>query len=382
MAEIQPKYHHISQAFAKGLDYMKLRRSGLSKPLKTPWESVNNVFTGGLEWGTITTIAGRSGDGKTAIALQMTRSLHKDNPDQDFAILDFQFEMTPEKTALREFSKVTKKTLKELVSAEQLIEEKHIRRAERHYMESKNENIYQITDKCSVPEIKAQILHFQKFIGYKPIVVTIDHSYLVAMSGEKSELQMLHNFGSMMTELKKSPHKILFIVLNQMNREIEDQNRKIWGKIGNFPTTSDIYGGDALYNHSDVLFVIDRPFNKGIMEYGPMKYEVKREHLVLHVLKARDGTDSKLLWFNASFKHMVVNETAEPKMKNPPPAKGKSSDDEEICDYDDDGLPLDEVTKQNIVSKLKQSSLSNVGLNSVVPDFDSEVKSIFKTRGI
>jgi hypothetical protein len=372
MADIKPKYHHISQAFEKGLDYMKLRRSGQSKPLKTPWDSVNNVFTGGLEWGTITTIAGRSGDGKTAIALQMTRSLHKDNPDQKFAILDFQFEMTPEKTALREFSKITKKTLKELVSAEQLIEEKHIRRAERHYMESKNENIYQITDKCSVPEIRAQILHFQQFIGHIPIVVTIDHSYLVAMSGEKNENQMLHNFGSMMTELKKSPHKILFIVLNQMNREIEDQNRKVWGKIGNFPTTSDIYGGDALYNHSDVLFVIDRPFNKGIMEYGPMKYEVKREHLVLHVLKARDGTDSKLLWFEASFKHMVVKETREPVMKNPPPTRSLNTTvEEESCEYDDNGNPL--------VGYIPPSP-GVITLNSIQSDFIEPV-SVFSTRG-
>lgn len=292
------------------------RRDGKIKSLKTPWPKFDDIGMGGLEWGTILTIGGRSGDGKTAIMLQITRNLHKLNPTEDFAVLDFQFEMTSEKTALREFSAFAKKSIKELGSVQTPVSDSTIE-ALKTYMEyHKHRDIYQVDQKMTVPMIKQQVVEFCKFVN-KPVVVTIDHSYLVQVGDEKSELGMLHNLGSMMTELKKSL-PVLFIVLSQMKRDVEDQLRRQPGRAGNFPTSSDFYGGDALYNHSDIMIAIDRPFQKGVYPYGPQEFDVGPEHVVLHVLKARDGAPDKILFFEGDFANMQLRECPPPPMRKKP----------------------------------------------------------------
>lgn len=313
--EFTPKWTRLDTLHRKGINYMLDRRDGKIKSLKTPWAKFDDIGMGGLEWGTILTIGGRSGDGKTAIMLQITRNLHKLNPTEDFAVLDFQFEMTSEKTALREFSAFAKKSIKELGSVQQKVSDSTID-ALKAYMEyHKHRDIYQVDQKMTVPMIKQQVYEFCKFVN-KPVVVTIDHSYLVQVGDEKSELGMLHNLGSMMTELKKSL-PVLFIVLSQMKRDVEDQLRRQPGRAGNFPTSSDFYGGDALYNHSDIMIAIDRPFQKGVYPYGPQEFDVGPEHVVLHVLKARDGAPDKILFFEGDFANMQLRECP------PPPSKKK-----------------------------------------------------------
>jgi replicative DNA helicase len=91
----------------KGLDYIEKRKTGQIKSVKTPWNTINDVTMGGFEWGTISVVAARSGGGKTTFMLELTRSVHDLNPTQDFIVLDFQFEMTDEKIALREYSQKT-----------------------------------------------------------------------------------------------------------------------------------------------------------------------------------------------------------------------------------------------------------------------------------
>lgn len=309
------KWKRLDQLHRKGIQYMMDRKEGRVVSLKTPWAKLDDVGMGGLEWGTITTIGGRSGDGKTAIMLQITRSLHQLNPTQDFAVLDFQFEMTEEKTALREFAALTNLSIKDLGSVNGQVSTQVLDKVQQYIDSNKHRDIYQIDQKMTVAEIRAQIIDFVNTVK-KPVIVTIDHSYLVKVGDERSETAMLHNLGSMMTELKKSL-PVLFIVLSQMKRDVEDQERRKPGRAGNYPTTSDIYGGDALYNHSDIMLAIDRPFQKNIIPYGPQEWMVGPEHVVLHVLKARDGAPDKMLFFNGDFKAMRMSECPPPSCNKP-----------------------------------------------------------------
>lgn len=315
--ELKPKelWTRLDVLHKQGIDYMVKRKAGLVTSLKTPWQKFDDIGMGGLEWGTITTIGGRSGDGKTAILLQITRNLHALNPQEEFAILDFQFEMTAEKTALREFSSYTKKSIKQLGSAIGTIDQSTIDLLRSYSDVHKDRDIYQIDQKMTVPMIKRNIVEFYRKVQ-KPVVVTIDHSYLVQVGDEKSELAMLHNLGSMMTELKKSM-PCLFIVLSQMKRDMEDQLRRTPGRAGNYPTSSDFYGGDALYNHSDIMIAIDRPFQKGVVPYGPQEFNVLPHHVILHVLKARDGAPDKLLFFEGDFANMTLSECSPPPCNKP-----------------------------------------------------------------
>jgi replicative DNA helicase len=299
----------------KGLDYIEKRKTGQIKSVKTPWNTINDVTMGGFEWGTISVVAARSGGGKTTFMLELTRSVHDLNPTQDFIVLDFQFEMTDEKIALREYSQKTGLSVKELASAKKKLDDSVVSFL-KGYVDYKKEKsggadkIFVITKRCTVSNIRAYILAMWTK-HRKPMIITIDHSYLVMMGTEKSELAMLHNLGTMMTELKKAI-PCLFIVLNQMNRDIESNERRQPGKAGNYPNTSDIYGGDALYNHADLMLALDRPFEKNLMIYGPNKYKVEQDHVAIHVLKARDGKSDAVLFFRGDFAANKFIECPEP----------------------------------------------------------------------
>lgn len=312
-----PVWTRLDQIHRTGIQYIEDRRNGIVTSLHTPWKKFDEIGMDGLEWGTITTIGGRSGDGKTTILLQITRNLHELNPDKEFAILDFQFEMTSEKTALREFAAISHRSIKELGSAaNNTLDVTVVESLVKYMNHNKHRDIYQVDKKMTVPMIKKTIVDFYRTVQ-KPIVVTIDHSYLVQVGDEKSELAMLHNLGSMMTELKKSL-PCLFIVLSQMKRDVEDQLRRQPGRAGNFPTSSDFYGGDALYNHSDIMIAIDRPHQKGVVPYGPQEFIVGPHHVAFHVLKARDGAPDKILFFEADYAKMELKEC-------PPPRANKST---------------------------------------------------------
>ena len=86
-------WRHISKASNAALRYIDGRRKGEIKSLITPWKKFNRISMGGIEWQTITTIAGMSGSGKTAILGQLETGLKDLNQTDDFAILSFNFEM-------------------------------------------------------------------------------------------------------------------------------------------------------------------------------------------------------------------------------------------------------------------------------------------------
>jgi replicative DNA helicase len=306
----QPKWKHISEIHKDALEYIKDRKNGLIKSIETPWKKFNDAGIGGLEWGSITTLAARPGGGKTLILNQITRNAHRLNPTQDFAVLDFQFEMNTRSTGVREFSSILKKSYRELLSVDSKITDSDINDAFVYSKTRAGDPIFQVDTPMTVPQMKNTILDFYKFIK-KPIIVTLDHSVLLKKApGEKDIFESLYNLGEMLTELKKTI-PCMFIILTQMNRSIEEQTRKIPGTAGNYPTSADVFGADALLMHSDMLVVINRPYQYNLEIYGPEQFEVTEKLLALHFLKTRNG-DNKLCFFEAEFENMNIREIAAP----------------------------------------------------------------------
>ena len=112
------KIKSFKEAAAEELKYMQMRKEGKITSLKTRWNKFNQVSMNGLEWGSITTIAGISGSGKTAILNEMETSLFELNPDDDFAVLSFNFEMVARRLVGRKISAKLNKTMKQLYSAD------------------------------------------------------------------------------------------------------------------------------------------------------------------------------------------------------------------------------------------------------------------------
>lgn len=301
---------HISQAYESALDYMQQRKTGDIKSIKTPWARVNQVTMDGLEWNNIIVIGGRPGSGKTMFANLITREAFKLNPDQEFGVLDFQFEMIARTIAMRELSGVLNKSMKQLSSCGSELSDDDFTNALKYIKQNKDRNIWTVDKPMTVKEIQAKIEECLTVLKM-PLIVTLDHSVLVAKSSsEKDQFDTLHNLAKMMTQLKK--HNVMFIVLTQLNREVETIERQKPGTYGNYIFDSDIYGGDALLQHADVVFGINRPSKYNIRVYGPEKFQVSPKHLILHYLKNRNGQVGQFSFFEEDFEHMKIYEVDPP----------------------------------------------------------------------
>jgi replicative DNA helicase len=286
------------ESLEKGLIKIKARREGKLPALISSWPKFNDAFCDGLEWKTITVIGARPGTGKTLFLDQLVSDIVERNANQVFRVLKFQMEMVDETSAIRKFSLITGSDYNTLMSKDgKLVDKNLFKKCVEYYHEtSKNDIINVIYDVCTVKEMCASI-HYElerhkKSDGtYNNMLVTIDHSALFAIDfGQKDKFGMLGALGEALTMMKKK-YPVAFIVLSQLNRNIDDPKRQIEGTYGNYILDSDIYGSDALLQHADIVMGINKPSIRKIRKYGPEKFIIDDpDTLVFHFLKSRNGT--------------------------------------------------------------------------------------------
>lgn len=314
--------HHIF--YEEALVYMEKRAEGKIHSFKTPWDKINSAGILGFEYNSIIILAARPGGGKTLMKDQIIREGFKLNKGQGIRALEFQFEMVGRNSKIREFSSVSKRSYKYLCSAEQegiTVDPALIEKC-RQYAASASKYPIDIVDKPGPVEyLRATIIdymdyHFKKNNRYPKTVVTLDHSVLVKKTKNQSTLDMLNALGEMCTELKKM-YPILFIILSQLNREIENPARCENGKHGNYPNSNDIFGGDALNQHADMLIILDRPALRYITVYGPERFIIEDDtQLAAHIVKTRTG-DTRMSFFNANFQNMSIDNGVTPAQEEP-----------------------------------------------------------------
>ena len=282
-------------ALRKALYKMKARRNGELKSLKTAWVNFNNAFCDGLEWRTITVVGARPGTGKTLFMEQLVNDVIKLNPDQKFRILKFQFEMLDETNGIRKLSMNVGSDYNTLMSKDMPVDKGVYQKCVQFYESTESYDIVDVVyDPCTVEEmcatIHAYMEQFKTEDGFVNTLVTVDHSALFKLGGKyKDKFEMLNAFGEALTEMKKK-FPVAFLVLSQLNRNVETIERAKDGTYGNYILDSDLYGSDALLQHADVVLGINRPFNRRIKFYGPEKYIINDpDLLVFHILKSRNG---------------------------------------------------------------------------------------------
>jgi replicative DNA helicase len=315
------KWKDIKDGYKESLVYLDGRRKGLIKSIKTPWSKFNDATTDGIEWNTITVIGGRPASGKTLIAEQIVRESFALNPDEEFRVLQFQFEMLARTQAIREFSSVIGRSYKYLCSADGKLTDEDLQRCLKYAKNKVNQPINIVDTPCTVEEFKQTVNdYFERHSSiddegkkvYKKTLITIDHSVLFKKAPyESSKNEMLNNLGEAMTMLKKI-YPVAFIILSQLNRNIDNPERSEDGKYGNYILESDIFGADALLQHADTVVGINRPAKQKIKFYGPDRYIIDNDRiLVLHFLKCRNG-DTRLSFFKGEFENMRIVEIQTP----------------------------------------------------------------------
>ena len=318
----------ISQktAYQDALTYLHGRREGSITSFKTPWDKVNDAGVNGFEWQTLTVIGGRPGTGKTLIKDQIIREAFTLNIGYSMRVLEFSLEMVSRASKVREFCAILGKPYKYVCSAyeDDKLTDVDFKSLYTHAKKSIDIDKYPvdiIENPCTVVEF---ISHIHKYMAkhalvnedgkkiYVNTVITLDHSILLKTGkGEKNKTDMLYNLGAATTMLKRI-YPIAFIVLSQLGRHVEAPERNEDGKYGNYILETDIFGGDALMQHADMVIGINRPAMKFIQFYGPDRYIIADDSvLVFHFIKVRNG-DVRMSFFKAEFDKMKITEMPTP----------------------------------------------------------------------
>ena len=309
------------EGFQESLKYLQGRMTGQIKSLKTPWPKFDDALTDGIEWNTLNVIGGRPASGKTLIVEQIVRESFPLNPGENFRVLQFQFEMLARTSAIREYSSVVGKSYKYLCSADGKLSDADLQKCYDYAKSKVKYPIDVVETPCTVEEFKQIIGEYMaEHATYDSngnmilpkVLITIDHSLLFKKAAyEKDKQDMLNNLGEALTLLKRQ-YPIAFILLSQLNRNIDNPERSEEGKYGNYILESDIFGSDAILQHADNLIGINRPAKQKIRFYGPDRYVIEDDRvIVLHFLKCRNG-DTRLSFFRAEFEKMRLVEMITP----------------------------------------------------------------------
>lgn len=317
----QFKWNSQRSGFQESLKYLQGRMTGQIRSLKSPWAKFNDATTDGIEWNTLTVIGGRPASGKTAIVEQIVREAFPLNPGENFRVLQFQFEMLARTSAIREYSSVIGRSYKYLCSADGKLSDADLQRCYEYAKEKIKYPIDVVETPCTVEEFKEIIREYmlehavyneKGDMIFTKVLITIDHSLLFKKAPyEKDKQEMLNNLGEAITLIKRQ-FPIAFILLSQLNRNIDNPERSEEGKYGNYVLESDIFGSDALLQHADTVIGINRPAKQKIRFYGPDRYLIEDDQvIVLHFLKCRNG-DTRMSFFKAEFEKMRIVEIPTP----------------------------------------------------------------------
>jgi hypothetical protein len=322
-------YKPITIAVEKALNYIDGRRKGEIKSLKTSHSKLNNVTLQGFEWNKIITLAGLSGSGKSMILEQWKRDFVNLNPEEEFDILSFEFEMLARDQVARNISGNMELSTRYLFSGEsenQRISDEEYLRICNQAQEISTYPFFYVERIHSVDEVEAIILQFIKdknmMTSGRGVIVTLDHTLLTKDKQGDSERQTLTKLYSMAIGLKQycedTGMKILFIFASQLNRDIIEGDRVLNPKL-HYPSAKDIFGSSALYNGSDYVIISHKPagisgmpkyyglpignYKQGLPVYCPE--DPSRAMVYWHVLKQRGGEPATLMMVE-DFKHSKV----------------------------------------------------------------------------
>jgi hypothetical protein len=226
--------------------------------------------------------------------------------------------MLDETNGIRKLSLNTASDYNTLMSKGEPVDKDLYLKCVQYYEETANTDVIDVVyDPCTVDEMCATIHYYMEAHkdedgNYTNALVTIDHSALLKVGkGQRDKFEVLYALGEALTYMKKH-YPVAFLVLSQLNRNIDNPERSKDGDYGNYVLDSDLFGADALLQHADVVLGINKPSIRKIRFYGPERFIVNDEDLLaFHFLKSRNST-TRLSFFKLDRGNMRIVEIDTP----------------------------------------------------------------------
>lgn len=234
---------------------------GERKPLDTGFSHLNENALGGLLPGDIITIGGLSGHGKTFFLQRIENNLISLNPDADIALLRLNFEMSVQKLVLRRLKlesglKMTQILLEQPDEARKALFKSIVDKERLDYIDH-------IEEALTAEEFLEECTAFlEENVEKTNCIITIDHIALIKASSTEKKTAV-DRVMEHCINLKKLYHNVTFIILTQLNREIEGRTNRAELQ----PKMGDIYQSSTMAFASDLIIVVHNPYKLGHKEY-------------------------------------------------------------------------------------------------------------------
>lgn len=234
------------------------------------------------------------------------------NPKEQFDILSFEFEMPSQDNFVRSLSALTEKTTRELYSLEGQLTEQTLLEVKNAAKQLSKFPIYIVDVAGNCYDIYDTVMEFVKTRNHaqreQGIVVTLDHTLLTKGFQGESEKQtvdeLMKLIVGMRKELMHQGVKSIFIVLSQLNRDIESKER-VLNPLLHYPIKNDIFAASSVYYCCDFVIITHKPatiagiqryygppvdtrFPKGLPVFNPNNPD--QAMVYWHIIKNRFGT--------------------------------------------------------------------------------------------
>lgn len=274
---ISSRIKKVGEEAKVALGQLKEFQNGKRKLLLTGYSFLDDHM-GGVLPGSIVTIAGSSGTGKTYLAHKILENIMstKVNPDaDDFVSLEYSFEMLMLNKVMRSINQKTKLSRKEILT-KQFCEE-HIKIVNDYYSELNDDRRYVSHEPTTVDiwyeDTKSFCEHFKH---KKAILISIDHLVLFKGSEKQKNIERATDYQN---ELKLMYPNLYFFNLSQLNREssfsgVKDRSNDV------VPNNTWLYASSLIEMISDYIIILANPFKSGItefMSFNPARYEYLSE---------------------------------------------------------------------------------------------------------
>jgi replicative DNA helicase len=270
----------------RALEEINARRTGeKAVGLKLGWNKINKAIGGGIQWNNNLLIAGLSGSGKSTLANIIETAVFDYNPEQDFIVLNFNFETDSAMNMMKKFSADSGFTVGELMSAEQALDDASFNIIQQKAERFAEYPIYYFDVSGTVSDVEHTVVgYYQEY--KKPMLCILDHTGLITPENRESDMDLISRLCMMSIKLKKQL-PLSFLFLGQLNSNIEGDDRRTNPSLHS-PMRSDLYGPKMLYSSMDAVFMPHRPELLKIDYYTTEEYDT-RNKMFFHIIKQRFG---------------------------------------------------------------------------------------------